>query len=273
MSSITLNSITPEKSRTLEVIAPGENTIIIRRIMESIKNAGFKILQDEKRTMSGEKGTISHFVSGYKYKTGWIEISSTIQSQTGNTCKVVSTIGIKPYKRKQIKSEEKYREKMFEYIRDGLMGKESVDPYIKADQQMFVVKVYGWMVLALCLSGLTALWAGSSEQIMRIIVLNKVLFYSILGAQLLLVVGLAFFINDIPPPGIALLFIIYSILTGLSLSIIFMLYTKESIVMTFFISAGIFAVMSIYGFFTKTDLTKLGNVLFLSLIDILIASF
>jgi FtsH-binding integral membrane protein len=128
------------------------------------------------------------------------------------------------------------------------------------------------MFLALCISGLTALCAGSYQQIINAIIYNKILFYSILVAELIIVVGLIFFLKDIPSPLIPLLFIIYSVLTGLTISVVFLLYTKESIVMTFFISAGIFAVMSIYGYFTKTDLTKLGNVLFLSLIDIIIVS-
>jgi FtsH-binding integral membrane protein len=68
------------------------------------------------------------------------------------------------------------------------------------------------------------------------------------------------------------IFILYSILNGFTLSIIFLVYTTDSIASTFFITAGTFAVMSIYGYFTKSDLTKLGNLLFMGLIGLIFAS-
>jgi FtsH-binding integral membrane protein len=69
-----------------------------------------------------------------------------------------------------------------------------------------------------------------------------------------------------------MIFIAYSALNGLTLSLIFVIYTAESIASTFFITAGTFAVMSIYGYTTKADLSKWGNLLFMGLVGILIAS-
>jgi FtsH-binding integral membrane protein len=68
------------------------------------------------------------------------------------------------------------------------------------------------------------------------------------------------------------IFIAYSMLNGLTLSCIFVVYTEESIASTFFVTAGTFAVMSIYGYTTKTDLTKWGNLLFMGLVGLIIAS-
>ena len=71
---------------------------------------------------------------------------------------------------------------------------------------------------------------------------------------------------------LSVLFMIYSILTGVTFSIYFLVFTAESIASTFFVTAGTFAVMSLYGYLTKADLTKLGNLAFMALIGILLAS-
>jgi FtsH-binding integral membrane protein len=68
------------------------------------------------------------------------------------------------------------------------------------------------------------------------------------------------------------LFLLYSALNGLTMSIIFLIYTSASIASTFFITAGTFGVMSAYGYFTKKDLTSIGNIAFMGLIGIIIAS-
>ena len=65
---------------------------------------------------------------------------------------------------------------------------------------------------------------------------------------------------------------LYSVLTGMTFSVFFLVFTAESIASTFFITAGTFAVMSIYGYVTKSDLTKIGNLCLMALIGILIAS-
>ncbi len=64
----------------------------------------------------------------------------------------------------------------------------------------------------------------------------------------------------------------YAVLNGLTLSLIFLIYTFSSIALTFFVTAGTFAVMSIYGYVTKTDLTKIGKILMMLLVGIIIAS-
>jgi FtsH-binding integral membrane protein len=69
-----------------------------------------------------------------------------------------------------------------------------------------------------------------------------------------------------------IIFILYSVLFGLTLSFIFKVYTSESIASTFFITAGTFGIMSAYGYLTKTDLTKWGNILFMGVIGLVISS-
>jgi FtsH-binding integral membrane protein len=64
----------------------------------------------------------------------------------------------------------------------------------------------------------------------------------------------------------------YAVLNGLTLSLIFLIYTFSSIALTFFVTAGTFAVMSVYGYVTKTDLTKIGKIMMMLLVGIIIAS-
>jgi FtsH-binding integral membrane protein len=67
-------------------------------------------------------------------------------------------------------------------------------------------------------------------------------------------------------------FLVYSVLNGLTMSVIFLVYTSNSIATTFYITAGTFAAMSFYGYTTKRDLTSIGNMAFMALIGIIIAS-
>lgn len=135
----------------------------------------------------------------------------------------------------------------------------------------FFQKVYGWMFLGLIISGVTAYWIATDPAIYELILLNKTIFYSLLFGELALVFGLVWLIKKISSQLAILMFLIYCFMTGLTLSVIFLVYTIESIGQIFFISAGMFGSMSIYGYFTKTDLTKIGQVLIMGLFGIVIA--
>jgi FtsH-binding integral membrane protein len=86
------------------------------------------------------------------------------------------------------------------------------------------------------------------------------------------VLVLSFAINKLSAGVATGLFIFYSALTGFTLSTLFFIYTASSIASTFFITSGTFAIVSAYGYFTKTDLTKFGNLMLMGLIGIIIAS-
>lgn len=135
----------------------------------------------------------------------------------------------------------------------------------------FFQKVYGWMFLGLIISGVTAYWIASDPALYELILLNETIFYSLLFGELALVVGLVWIMKKISSQLAILMFLIYCFMTGLTLSVIFLVYTIESIGQIFFISAGMFGSMSIYGYFTKTDLTKIGQVLIMGLFGIVIA--
>ena len=143
---------------------------------------------------------------------------------------------------------------------------------IQAESQRYMVKVYGWMCLALFITGLMAMYTASSEFLVSIIFENQFVFIGLLLLELVVVGTLAGLVQKMSASTATLIFIGYSLLNGLTLSVIFFVYTTESIASTFFISAGTFAVMSIYGYTTKSDLSKWGNILFMGLVGIVIAS-
>lgn len=143
---------------------------------------------------------------------------------------------------------------------------------IKIEQANFIAKVYGWMCAALLATGLTAWYVAQSEEIIVALVTNKILFYGLLFGEILLV---GYISRALPTMNVSMakaLFFLYAIANGLTLSLIFVIFTTTSIASAFFITAGTFAVMSVYGYYTKSDLTSMGKILMMALIGLVIAS-
>ena len=133
-------------------------------------------------------------------------------------------------------------------------------------------KVYVWMALALVITGFTAFGIASNPGIAYTIVTNQVLFWGLIIAEFGLVIAISGAINKLSAATATLLFVLYSIINGATLSVIFMVYTLTSIASVFFITAGLFGVMAFIGYTTKTDLTSIGKVLFMALIGIVLAT-
>ena len=133
-------------------------------------------------------------------------------------------------------------------------------------------KVYTWMALALTITGFTAFGVASSPGIVTAIVTNKLLFWGLIIAEFALVFFVTARINRISLTTATLSFVLYSVINGATLSIIFLAYTMDSITSVFFITAGTFAAMSLIGYFTKADLSSLGKILFMALIGLIIAT-
>ena len=132
--------------------------------------------------------------------------------------------------------------------------------------------VYLWMTSALVISGLTAMLVAGNPTLINAIFSSKFSFIAIILAQLGLVMLISSRINKLSVLTATVLFILYAALTGVTLSSIFLVFTQESITSVFFITAGTFAVVSAFGYITKKDLSSLGNILFMGLIGIIIAS-
>ena len=143
---------------------------------------------------------------------------------------------------------------------------------VKSYQAVFITKVYNWMALALFITGIVAYYTASSPEIFNAIVGSRILFFGLILGELGLVIYLSRAINTMSRSMAIGAFLVYSVLNGLTMSVIFMAYTSTSIATTFYITAGTFAAISFYGYTTKKDLTSIGNMAFMALIGIIIAS-
>lgn len=135
----------------------------------------------------------------------------------------------------------------------------------------FLLNVYNWMAMGLALTAVIAFGIARSS-FAEVLYTKPFVLMAIVILQLGVVLGLTFAINKIPS-GVAIgAFFLYSALTGLTMSSIFLVYTGGSIASTFFICAAMFGSVSLYGYVTKADLSKFGTYLFMGLIGIIIAS-
>jgi uncharacterized protein len=143
---------------------------------------------------------------------------------------------------------------------------------VAAVQTSFVARVYNWMGLGLATTAVVALLTASSPTLINFILGNQFVFFGLILGELGLVFALSAAIGRLQAATAALMFFGYSALNGLTLSVIFLAYTSASIANTFFVTAGMFGVRSLYGYATKRDLTSWGSFLFMGLIGIILAS-
>ena len=135
-----------------------------------------------------------------------------------------------------------------------------------------IKSVYMQMAAALSITGLVAYFLSQSVAFWQILAENMSLIWVIFIAQIGLVIWLSARITKMSMTSATLLFILYSVLMGVTMSTIFMVYTMGSIASVFFITAGMFLAMSLIGYFTRMDLTRLGSILFMALIGVVIAT-
>jgi uncharacterized protein len=141
-----------------------------------------------------------------------------------------------------------------------------------AVQNSFVARVYNWMGLGLATTAVVALMTASSPPLLSFIFGNQFIFLGLILGELGLVVALSAAISRLQATTAAMMFFLYSALNGLTLSVILLAYTSTSVANTFFVTAGTFGVMSLYGYATKRDLTSWGSFLFMGLVGIILAS-
>lgn len=135
----------------------------------------------------------------------------------------------------------------------------------------FMYGVYGLMTGALTITAITAYGIAQIPNIEITLFGSPLLITLLFIGQLALVFGLGFMIQRLTFPMALTMFLVYSISVGITTSVIFLVYTQASIVQTFAVAAGMFGVMTIYGYVTHTDLTKLGNVMMMALWGLIIA--
>ena len=132
--------------------------------------------------------------------------------------------------------------------------------------------VYMQMAAALSVTGIVAYFLAQSPLFLQTIMTNPSIMWIAIIAQLALVIWLSARLQRMSMATATLLFILYSVLMGVSMSAIFIAYTMSSIASTFFITAGTFFAMSIIGIVTRIDLSRIGSILLMALIGLIIAS-
>ena len=148
----------------------------------------------------------------------------------------------------------------------------TADSQTTALVQSFFMQVYGWMTFGLLTTGILALYTAHSQFLLNLIFGNKLVFYGLLFANLGIVFALSSSIQTLSATTASFLFFTYSALNGLTMASIFLLYTHSSIATVFFITAGTFGAMTLYGYITKADLSKWGSLFSMALIGLIIAS-
>ncbi len=133
-------------------------------------------------------------------------------------------------------------------------------------------KVYLWMTMALVITGLTAYIVATNETLLSIIFSSQAVFFGLVIAEVVIVIAVTAAINKLSLMVATLLFVLYSVLNGAVLSSIFLIYTAQSIATVFFITAGTFGAMSLFGYFTKKDLSSWGKILIMAVIGLVIAT-
>ena len=133
-------------------------------------------------------------------------------------------------------------------------------------------KVYIWMTMALVITGLCAWGVATSPSMVQLVYGNRAAMWVLLLAELGLVFYTTARINRLSLSTATTLFIIYSALNGVTMSFIFMAFTMASIAKVFFITAATFGATAVYGYVTKADLSKMGNILLMMLFGLIIAT-
>ncbi len=136
----------------------------------------------------------------------------------------------------------------------------------------FLSRVYGWMFAGLLVTAVTAFTVAASPALIEKLILNRIVFWALIIAQLGLVFYLSARVEKVSPATAAGLFILYSALTGVTSSVILLIYTGASITSTFIVTAGMFGATAVFGTVTKRSLAGVGQFMFMGLIGLILAS-
>ncbi len=139
------------------------------------------------------------------------------------------------------------------------------------EQSRFMAKVYGWMCAALAVTALTAWYVATTPIFIHRIIEQPWLLLGVILMQLALVFVLGTMLNRMSYPLAILLFFIYAMSVGITMSLIIQAYTLASLFSTFIVASGMFGGMALYGYVTKTDLSALRNMLIMILWGLMLA--
>lgn len=133
-------------------------------------------------------------------------------------------------------------------------------------------RVYVKMTLGLLVTAVISLFCSSSYEYLSFMANNSWAMWTLFIAEIGIVIGLGAGIQKLSSGMASLLFYVFAVINGMCMAPIFLVYTGDSIALTFFITAGTFGAMSVYGYCTNRDLTKMGSILIMALLGLIIAS-
>src|SRR5947207_8213953 len=136
----------------------------------------------------------------------------------------------------------------------------------------FLWKVYAWMAIGLGLTAVVAYVVAGSPDILRTLVLNRLVFFALILVELGLVFFLSARASSLAPATASGLFALYSGLNGVTLSVILIAYTGESVTTTFIVTAGMFGALALFGSTTKRSLAGAGQFFMMGLVGVILAS-
>ena len=139
-------------------------------------------------------------------------------------------------------------------------------------QRKFLTKVYSWMSLALLLSGITAFIVATSPFLINLVFGNKIGFPLLAIGEIVLVWWLSASIRKISTLAASIAFLAYSVINGATLASIFYVFSLDSIIVVFLVSALMFIGMSLYGVFSKSDIMSFGRYFSMAIIGLIVAS-
>ena len=143
---------------------------------------------------------------------------------------------------------------------------------VQSAYRVLMRKVYLWMALALAVTGMTSFYIASNPGLLQTIFTSRGIFLMLIIAELALVFILSARIMKMSFATAGIMFAAYSVLNGITMSFIFIAFTMSSIAGAFFVTAGMFAVMSFIGFTLKKDLASFGSFFFMALVGLVIAT-
>lgn len=165
---------------------------------------------------------------------------------------------------------------MNNYNNYGNQGYYSPQPFstemLQAKVSAVMKQVYVRMFLGLLATAFTAYFCSSSLAVISFFAANSWAMWVLVIAELAIVFGVSGAINKLSSSTATLLFFLFAVINGLMLFPILLVYTGVSVAKTFFITAGVFGAMSVYGYFTSKDLSRWGSILFMALIGLIICS-
>src|SRR5574341_501417 len=139
-------------------------------------------------------------------------------------------------------------------------------------QREFITRVYGWMTIGLLITAAVALFTISNPGLLAAIASNPFVFFGLLLGEIVVVFALSLAANRVSPLAAGILFTGYASLNGVTLSILILVYTQSSIALAFGVTACTFGIMTLFGFTTHRDLTRLGSLLIMGLVGLILAS-